>query len=371
MTSLFQGSPQDSRIFAAPAAPSRSWPKVVAAFAAGAACTFVVVMLFAQAPRVSRPPPAAKVAQRADSSNVPQPATSSLAATAEAAKRAAPADASKQPAAVPAQNSSRAAEVPVPAPTATPHGAATATNEVPCERQTWPYVNHECADAGSDRATRAVRVIPTDRSAPSTVVTAKPQPTPRTTDGMAENEASVALRRPTTDGWSQDRTRGVAETADGPGPADETGSARVEVPMPPPKPEALTQAAAEPASGSSEVVRRDPPTAAPGRDSRSTRSWNDRQYGQPSHNRRETGKPGSETRRAKEETRRETVRGAESAPRMRSGPVAEDDDVPASSPRPRDGRRIIVEPMEEERGTEVHEQAPKTPFFFNAGALGH
>jgi len=27
--------------------------------------------------------------------------------------------------------------------------------------------------------------------------------------------------------------------------------------------------------------------------------------------------------------------------------------------------------MEEERGTEVHEQAPKTPFFFNAGALGH
>lgn len=348
MSSLFEASPQDSRIFAAPAVPSRSWPKVVAAFAAGAACTFMVVLFFAQAPRVSRPPPAAKVAERADSSKVPQPATSSIAATTEAAKHATSPDASKQPAAVPAQDSSRAAEVP--APMATPDGAAKATNEVPCERQTWPYVNHGCADAGSDQATRAVRVIPADRSAPSTVVTAKPQPTPRTTDGMATNEASVALRRPATDGLSQDQ---------------------VEVPMPLPKPEAPTQASAGPASGSSEVVRRDPPTATSVRDSRSNRSRNDRQYVQPPRNRRETAKSGNETRRAKEET--ETVRGAESVPRMRTGPVAEEADVPVSSPRPRDGRRITVEqkPMEEERGAEVHEQPPKTPFFFNAGALGH
>jgi hypothetical protein len=349
MSSLFEGSPQDSRIFAAPAAPGRSWPKVVAAFAAGAACTFV--MFFAQAPRVSRPLPTANVAQHADSSKLPQPATPT-AATTEAAKRAAPPDASKQPAAVPAQESSRAVEAPVPSPTATPDGAAKATNEVPCERQTWPYVNHGCADAGSDQATRAVRVIPADRSAPSMVVTAKPQPTPRTTDGMATNEASVALRRPATDGLSQDQ---------------------VEVPMPPPNPGAPTQASAGPASGSPEVVSRDPPTATSGRDSRSTRSRNDRQYVQPTRNRRETAKPGNETGRAKEETRQETLRGAESAPRMRTGPVAEDADVPASSPRSREGRRITVEqkPMEEERGAEIHEQPPKTPFFFNAGALGH
>jgi hypothetical protein len=368
MSSLFEGSPQDSRIFAAPAAPGRSWPKIVAAFAAGATCTFVLVMFFAQAPRVSRPLPAAKVAQHADSSKVPQPSTAAIPG---AAKRAASPEASKQPAAVPAQESSRAADVPVPAPTATPDGAAKATNEVPCERQTWPYVNHECADAGSDQATRAVRVIPTDRSAPSTVVTAKPQPTPRTTDGMATNEASVALRRPATDGLSQDQTRGVPETGDRREPAGNTGPAQVEVPMPPPKPGALMQGSPGPASGSSEVVRRDPSTAASVRDSRSSRSRNDRQYVQPTHDRRETGKPGSETKRAREETRRETVRGAESAPRMRTGPVAEDADVPASSARLRDGRRVTVEPAEEERGAEIHEQAPKTPFFFNAGALGH
>src|SRR2546430_16306072 len=103
MSSLFEGSPQDSRIFAAPAAPGRSWPKVVAAFAAGAACTFV--MFFAQAPRVSRPLPAANVAQHADSSKLPQPATPT-AATIDAAKRATPPDPSKQPAAVPAPESS-------------------------------------------------------------------------------------------------------------------------------------------------------------------------------------------------------------------------------------------------------------------------
>jgi hypothetical protein len=74
MSSIFESSAQDSRIFSAPPParyrrPARSWRIVVAAFAAGAACAFLAVRFPAETPKVS--PYAPKVAQRADSSNVP------------------------------------------------------------------------------------------------------------------------------------------------------------------------------------------------------------------------------------------------------------------------------------------------------------
>jgi hypothetical protein len=356
MASMFEGPPQDSRIFAAPDTPlryrhpARSVRLVGAAFAAGAACAFLVLRFAADTPKA--PPPAPKLARQADApvprapAAPPQPAQG---ANVAAAPEPAP----------PAETANAPADV-----------AAAPPDEASCERQTWPYVNQQCVDAAPEQATREVRVIPTDRSAPATVVTAKPQPT---TDGKAANDSFMPRRPPP-------RVGAVPIGVPTPAASDASGMVEENVPMPVPRPP--MHAAVEPESRS--VVRHEPPpretrsAAEPERHdvkpSRERREKSDarrheesprevrrdreatseRYVTEPSRNRRDARK--SEARR--EEIA--TVRGAEPRPR------SED----ASPPRRRE-ERVRAEPAEDDGDVEVRESRPVTPFHFNPAWGGH
>jgi hypothetical protein len=94
-----------------------------------------------------------------------------------------------------------------------------------CEQQAWPYIDQQCRGAQPDRGTRAVRVVSTDRTAPSTLVTAVPPPPPgavsRTTDGHLYGQASAVLPgsvhvppATATPGRDQPRSRGSASRRD-------------------------------------------------------------------------------------------------------------------------------------------------------------
>lgn len=51
--------------------------------------------------------------------------------------------------------------------------------EDPCAGQTWPYIDGACADAKAAQDTRQVRVISTDRAAPTTLATPAPRIDPK------------------------------------------------------------------------------------------------------------------------------------------------------------------------------------------------
>src|SRR5262245_13389449 len=68
MSSPFEGHPLNSRIFSALAAPD--WPKIIAAFATGAACTVLVTTVAIGTRKASQPQPA-KVAQHSPASVTP------------------------------------------------------------------------------------------------------------------------------------------------------------------------------------------------------------------------------------------------------------------------------------------------------------
>jgi hypothetical protein len=60
--------------------------------------------------------------------------------------------------------------------TANSGGAAVSASSVPCERQTWPYVDNACSrgSGNTSKATRQIRVISTDRNTPAMIVTPEP-----------------------------------------------------------------------------------------------------------------------------------------------------------------------------------------------------
>ena len=94
------------------------------------------------------------------------------------------------PAAVPGEAS---------APEGAPSKVGAPDSTVNCEQQAWPYVDQQCRGAQPDQGTRTVRVISTDRTAPSTLVTAAPLhpgTVRRTTDGFSDGQASAMLLDP-------------------------------------------------------------------------------------------------------------------------------------------------------------------------------
>jgi hypothetical protein len=289
MSSPFEGPPQDSRIFSAPAQPSRPWTKMIAAFAAGMAFTFLIVTFFSATPPASQPE--TKASQRTQSPRV--------------AKTHPPAEPTKADAAAGAtQDTSVAATASLPEPSSkpadTPASAAVDASDAAakqardaCAQQTWPYVSHECGgtDSNADQTTRAVRVIPTDRSAPSSVVTAVP-PTPpgRSTDGAAPKKPSAATEKPvplTTDGVPAPPAGRAQELAGAPAEQPQLAGSdgATAAPMPKPKSDSAADAKLQPApeepppaaaaagkQGAAEATKQDPVTPASAiRDTRETR----------------------------------------------------------------------------------------------------
>jgi hypothetical protein len=188
MSSMFEGPSQPSRFFAAPPQRRLFWPKVIGAFAAGV----VVTVLISKVPSDTRP--------------VPPPVTSSNLSRVEAAKQreqaakaeqerkaaarsqmpnnnrpgelagAPPAASPPTDAASPASPSdSTTAQAPAAPATDSNQKIAKQADALNCAQQAWPYVDEKCREAkGADPSTRPVRVIPTDRSAASSVVAAPP-----------------------------------------------------------------------------------------------------------------------------------------------------------------------------------------------------
>src|SRR5215216_3926265 len=166
MFAMFEGPGRDMRMFSPPSGP-RPWTKIIAAFAAGVACTFLITT-FASAPRKASPPDeaaqseSAKMAQRTQPVKEAQPAKSSPAPrSADAAKISPPAESSpRAQASVPPERASNAKEPPAEPASETANAAAATepSGDPACEQQTWPYVNHGCAGAktNSGQATRPV-----------------------------------------------------------------------------------------------------------------------------------------------------------------------------------------------------------------------
>jgi hypothetical protein len=406
MSSPVEGAPQDPPVFSAPAAPSQSWLKIAAAFAAGvafaggAACA-VLVTTFLTAPHKAA-----------------QPEQSKLRAPADVALNVSPSPAARgeQPVNTPASSPQTQTSAPPEAPPAAAEASASSTGraaaeagdaaskqaaDLNCERQTWPYVDHGCGGFDTNaQAKRSVRVITTDRSAPATVTTAAPVRARRTTDGLAPPPASTTNR--TTDGSARSTDVAPHELA-GPDrsapPDSNTASGQIGVPMPRAKPDALARPAAAPANGPDVVEQATtlPPAAG---ESRPTRRSAERRQTRRSVAERDpaTTDPGSETRRAKEDVReaqdeeRRTVRSRtpeeatrvvrpRAAPqeparvgRSRATPAEDDDGYTLVRSRSRDGRRVSPQqkPTEEEGGAAAREERPQSPFpfFFNPAATG-
>jgi hypothetical protein len=391
MSSVFEGVPQDPGVFSAFAAPRRSWPKIVAAFAAGAACTVLVITLVPIARNAPQPPPA-RILQRTSADVAAAPSLSATRGQ-QPADMPAPAQAPKNTHA-PAPPEGAVAEAPVvnsaPAAADTNDVGSKQSADLNCERQTWPYVDHSCAGPDTNaQARRSVRVIATDRSAPATVMTA-PARVPRTTDGMAPPPASTTDR--TTDGSAGNT--GVASPreqapADQPQQLDgDIAAAQIDVPLPRPKPDELARTGALPAKGSEEVRQAATTAVESAGESRSTsKSRADRSNARQSAARRDTAttNAGGAASRAKEGVREtpeedravrtRTVEEPARVVRPRAA-SAEDDDgyTLVRSSRSRDGRRVSVQqkPVEEDGGVAVREERPRSffPFFFNPAAVG-
>lgn len=195
MASIFENPPQESRIFSAPAVASQPWAKIAAAFLAGTACA-VLAINFPTGSSTESP----ELARQADLQAAQSAKVSSSAESAAPAKALPPVEPAPPPASATGaalQDASKLAEAAPPSPDAAdaPEVAAATADGLACEQQTWPYVDRMCGGSGanSGQTMRSVRVIPADRSAPSTLTTAVPSPSPagRTTDGLSRGQASA------------------------------------------------------------------------------------------------------------------------------------------------------------------------------------
>jgi hypothetical protein len=130
------------------------------------------------------------------------------------------------------------------------------TEGLPCEQQTWPYIDSRCKDANTERpapANRQVRVIGNDSSAPSTVVTPLPldaiakQP-PRSRESNKTDTAvpGPAQSIPSTQQTVTPNAGDLKQTANDAKTAD-TGSAAIgpeSIDLPRPAPQSIRKAAA-------------------------------------------------------------------------------------------------------------------------------
>jgi hypothetical protein len=405
--------------------PPRPWTKFIAAFAGGVACTFLLTtfITFSSTPRKPEAE-TSKLAQRTQGGQPAKPAPTPP----PAARASDPAPQTKDAAAdrTPASDEASGAQTAAANETA---DADAGKSDRSCAQQTWPYVNHGCAGA-DPQGTRSVRVISSDRGAPSTVTTTAPaKPAARTTDGLAtpDARAAKAARGRETTGSSPSQ----ASVALQPQPP-----ARTESPTPPaaddstakPKPEAVarTEETTPSQASSTEMVKRVPlESSATAEDTRPTSRSRDR------HERRYEARKDRGKREAGENraSRSRDVRDGHDNRNMRDGGdlrasraspdsrEANDDDAPRArasqeevsprsraandngqrdrrprsasnedddgytlvrSQRTRDGGRVTVHerPIEREAKEEaketVRERAPSTPFFFNpAGTSGY
>src|SRR5262245_16147252 len=188
----------DTRVQTIPL-PPRPWTKIIAAFAGGVACTFLLTtfITFSSAPNKPKTEVGiGKVTQRtpgaqpAKSEPTPPPAAkASDAKASDAASHAPEAAVDRKPAGdEPAGETAAVNE--------TADANAAGKGDPSCAQHSWPYVNHGCAGADA-QGTRSVRVISPDRGAPTTLTTTAPvqpsaRPTPRTTDGSGTPDARTA-----------------------------------------------------------------------------------------------------------------------------------------------------------------------------------
>ena len=382
MSAGLQNPPEHSRILSTPSdpAPSQPWTKIIIGFTLGVVCTFLLSM-FVFAPSKA-PQPQSRVAKWAESKNTE---AAKAPGASSAAKSAAPAESGPDESASP----------PAPAAANAPQPEAQAQND-PCDQQTWPYVSAECAA----QRTRAVRVITTDKSAPSTIVTPAPVVPPRPTDGQAArpDAAPSQTAAPPSAAITQPAPPSGAASTEAAAQAREAPAQSTAVPA---QPQTMPAQAKPEAVAKTEPVAVDTQTSvAPARsaqDAQPSKKSRERRESRHNRNRRDNAKT-EEARRDNSEfndTRRETVGSSDAryddpsqvrqdsrrttrsravedsrAPRQRAVEVDDDDTMPARSSRRRDERRRIVieQPAEEDR-TVVREQRPKAsfPFFFLNG----
>jgi hypothetical protein len=342
MSSMFEGPSQPSRIFSAPPQRRLFWPKVLGAFAAGV----VVTVLITKIP--SNPNP------------VPAPVTSSKLSRVEAAKQreqAAKAEQERKAAArseapnndtrpgelagapppaaqggtaspAPQSDSTTAAQAPA-APAADPNQQiAKQADELNCAQQTWPYVDDKCREANgsANQSTRPVRVIPSDRSAPSSVTTAAPTeatvPMPPAKPRVADTPSStppaprVATEAPRA-------TTGAAPAAET--PREPARREQAEAPVrAAPAPVAAPPSRETTGVATTETVQ-DTPTA--------TRKSSERRQRRDASRRERGNETVGESRRSREATRT----------RGRSADDEDDVDMVVRERRLPDGRRVIIQ----------------------------
>jgi hypothetical protein len=166
-----------SKFEAPPPRRRGTWLKVVVAFAAGA----VVALAVSHVPTILYGGAQPTASSRVGTATMRQPSDASKAAVNEPPK---PLAARESAPARPAEALPAATEA------ATPPAAAEGAEDKSC---TWPYVDQRCAEAdtNSGRSTHPVRVIPTDRGAPSTLTAAPAAPSESKPTG------SVASSSPT------------------------------------------------------------------------------------------------------------------------------------------------------------------------------
>jgi len=368
MSSTFERSPQAIHSLAAAAAP-RPWTKLMAAFAAGVASTALVAVLVAGPHRT----------QQAQQSG---PARTEVAARAPSVATPAP----SRPAPAPPAQTSGAAPRPEHGSDSAPATAAQANEPSSsgypgCAEQTWPYVNHQCgaADEGAG-ATRSVRVITTDRSAPATVTTAAPRAPKRTTDGSATgvNTAGPGVSQSGTNAPAPDQVS-IALHNDVAVDPSTPATAAVDVPIPRARPDSArgVKASSQPNAGKEsrpDAAEDSGPDAAKQAGSAPTARERRNRSDQPPVRRsvrHDTTRTNGQTRRDKNDAEEEAAGVV-----RRVAPLDDDDETTfVRYYRGRDGRRLVREkpadavqerPAAEERQAEQRPGFP-FPFFLNPG----
>jgi len=340
MSSMFEGPSQPSRIFSAPPQRRLFWPKVLGAFAAGVVVTVLITKIPSDPNPVPAPVTSSKLSrveaakQREQAAKVEQErkaatrgeASGSDTRPGELAGAPAPAAQGGTASPAPQPDSTTAARAPA-APAADPNQIAKQADELNCAQQTWPYVDEKCREANgnANQSTRPVRVIPTDRSAPSSVTTAAPAeatvPMPPAKPRVADTPTStppaprVATEAPRA-------TTGAAPAAEA--PREPARREQAEAPVrPAPATVAAPPSRETTGHASTEAVQDTPPV---------TKSANERRQRRDA-SRRERGKEAGETRRSREATRT----------RNRSAEDEDDVDMVVREHRLSDGRRVIIQ----------------------------
>jgi hypothetical protein len=397
MAANFETPREHSRIIAGSYHTPTPWTKIILAFAAGLVCAVLVVMAGFAWPKAGSDQ--AKVT--ADQSRVALAKKSATTAT----------QAPKVSSEVPAQREAEPGDATRAGDGATPGAAAQAPDstaqEDPCARETWPYVSQNCA---AKQRTRSVRVIPTDRTAPQSIVTAAPEPAsgPKEAQGSAAGAAPGPAATASTS--ASDSAAAPARATDGnaspqtsvalpPAPAPSAPSPNVAVqtaepvPMPPPKPD--TVARTEPETTGSAPATEPVGAVMPApavQESRSSRKSRERHDARERRDARTASRRDNARTNGKDdlfETTRDTREVRESSDEPAAGPFIGDEpriersrnqdqatrasrsrrievghDESTRSTRRRDERRVVIERTAEPERAYVREDKPKLPFPF-------